>query len=546
MRFPSACSLLQLFAQLCPRMVRATGLVFALLVAFCGPATAASGWLDNGRPTDAARQAVAALASAAEDGLQPADYDAAALVLALVAAERFGPLDADTAASLDEVLTAAVQRYLGDLHAGRVNPREIHANFSVSAPSRMDVRAYLDAARAQGDMAEALRAAAPAVPLYAALRHALAHYRLLTGHPAWATALPALASRKLEPGSAWAGLPLLTQRLVALGDLPAGTPAPASYDQTVQAGVRAFQQRHGLAVDGILGSATFRELGVAPELRARQIELAMERLRWTPLFQGPRMIVVNVPEFVLRAYEVDGDKVSVRLTMNVIVGKALDTRTPLFDEQMRYIEFSPYWNVPPSIARGEIIPRLRRDPAYFERQGFEFVSGSAGSLQVHAALSPEHLRAVEQGHMRIRQRPGPLNALGDIKFVFPNNNRIYLHHTPSPGLFQRERRDLSHGCIRVEQPVALAQFVLQHATGWSEARIRAAMAQGASSTVRLSEPVPVVIAYSTAIVTNGEVHFFPDLYGHDRQLDRALRQQAQARARARARQRDTAPLTKAQ
>jgi murein L,D-transpeptidase YcbB/YkuD len=518
-----------------PRLPHTRTLAALLLWAVAMAATAAPLWMDNGRPNDKARQAVSTLASAADDGLQPEDYDAAPLAQALAAAAQGAPLDAVAATRLDDALSAAVHRYLSDLHSGRVDPRRIHADFSMPAPDRIDPSSYLSAALAGPGLADALHAAAPHVPFYASLRAELARYRALAGHPAWATPLPVLAARKLEPGNTWAGLPLLTQRLVALGDLPQGTPASEVYDDVMQEGVKAFQQRHALTPDGVVGKGTLAQLDVSPAARVRQIELAMERLRWTPLLRGPRMIVVNVPEFVLRAYEFHEGKVFVRLTMNVIVGKALKTQTPLFDEDMRFIEFSPYWNVPPSIARAETVPRLRRDPAYFEQQGFEFVSGSG---EVHTTLSAQDLDAVGRGQMRIRQRPGPQNALGDIKFVFPNNSNIYLHHTPATGLFQRDRRDLSHGCIRVEEPVALAQFVLQNAPEWTEARIRAAMAQGQSSTLRLAEPLPVVIAYSTTIVKAGKVHFLADIYGHDRLLDRALRQQAQARAQ----QRSTDPL----
>jgi murein L,D-transpeptidase YcbB/YkuD len=285
--------------------------------------------------------------------------------------------------------------------------------------------------------------------------------------------------------------------------------------------VTSFQRRHGLAADGTVGKATLAQLQVPPAARARQIVLSLDRLRWTPLLQGPRMIVINVPEFVLRAYEVQGDRILVRETMKIIVGKSMDTRTPLFEEQMRFIEFQPYWNVPPSIARGEIVPRLRRDPGYFDREGFEFVTAQG---QVVAALAPEMLDAVHAGRARIRQRPGPRNALGDIKFVFPNRENIYLHHTPSAQLFERDRRDFSHGCIRVELPVALAMFVLRGLPDWTEARIRQAMAEGNPSTVRLAEPIPVVIAYATAIVKDGRIHFFDDIYGHDNALDAALSQ----------------------
>ena len=165
------------------------------------------------------------------------------------------------------------------------------------------------------------------------------------------------------------------------------------------------------------------------------------------------------------------------------------------------------------------MPRLRRDPGHFVQQGFEFVAPDG---RVSTGLSAAQLDAVLAGRSRIRQRPGPQNALGDIKFVFPNRDNIYLHHTPSIGLFGRERRDFSHGCIRVEAPVALAQFVLQAMPEWTEERIRAAMAQGTSATLRLSEPLPVLIAYGTSLVKNGRIHFFEDIYGHDRRLDAAL------------------------
>jgi murein L,D-transpeptidase YcbB/YkuD len=234
------------------------------------------------------------------------------------------------------------------------------------------------------------------------------------------------------------------------------------------------------------------------------------------------MIVINVPEFVLRAYEVVDGRIQLRVQMKVVVGKALDTRTPLFDEDMRFIEFSPYWNVPLSIARNETVPRLRRDPGYFDQEGFEFV---APDRQVFTTLTPDRLDALRNGALRIRQRPGPRNALGDIKFVFPNREHIFLHHTPAVALFDRERRDFSHGCIRVEQPVALARFVLAgQAEPWSDERIRQAMAQGRSTTLKLDAPLTVLIAYGTSLVKAGQIYFFDDIYDQDRVLDAALRQ----------------------
>ena len=479
-------------------------------------------WLEQGRPNAVALQAVATLVRAADDGLDPRDYQADRLSAALALLADGPPLPAESAARLDGELTLALQRYLTDLHAGRVDPRAIHADYRVARPVPLDTAALLRDAVVRQRLPQALREAAPPVPLYPALRRTLAQYRTLAALPFWDGPLPPLPGRKLEPGQAWDGLELLIRRLGALGDLATDTPVPLLFEGALVEGVRAFQARHGIEPDGLIGRETMAQLAVSPAQRVRQIELTMERLRWTPLLQGPRMVVVNVPEFVLRAYEWRDGRVQVRLETRVIVGKAFKTRTPVFDELMRLIEFSPYWNVPPSIARAELVPRLRRDPGYFAAEGFEFVGGG----QVSTELTSANLDAVLRGKMRIRQRPGPKNALGRIKFVFPNNDNIYLHDTSAPQLFQRARRDFSHGCIRVEQPLALAQFVLQDAPDWPAARIQAAMAAGTSSTLRLKEPLPVVIAYSTVVVRGGRVYFYPDLYGHDGTLDLALRQRA--------------------
>ena len=498
-------------------------------------------WLDeSGRLLPQARAALGLLADAASHGLEPQDYDAAGLARILERPLAAGP-QADAA---DLALTRVFERYLSDLHRGRIDPVKLRQRYR---PDRrndpFDPAQLLRSALQRNDLASAVAAAVPQLHQYGRLREALARYRGLAGHPAWDVALPQLPrppksrTRKLEPGQPWDGLERLAQRLQALGDLPAGIVLPATvpsnaaadalsamprYEGELVAALRRFQLRHGLAQDGVIGTTTLAQLEVTPAARIRQIELALERLRWTPLLKSRRMIVVNLPEFMLRAYEVAADgRVRVVLESKVVVGRALDTRTPLFDEDMRFIEFSPYWNIPPSIARAETIPKLRRDPGYFNRMGFEFV-GSNGS--VHRSLSGAYLDAVMAGTMRIRQRPGPENALGDIKFVFPNADNIYLHHTPAVTLFGRERRDYSHGCIRVEQPVELAEFVLQDMPDWNRPRIEAAMAQGKSNTLRLADPVPVLIHYGTTLVKGDQIYFFNDLYGHDRLLDAALRQ----------------------
>ncbi len=506
-------------------VVRSLAAAFLALMAHAAFAVEPLAWSIEGRPSVQAQQALALLGSAGSHGLDPADYDAERLAQAAGRLGRQGLADPAAVAAFDRHLTAAMTRYLGDLHHGRVAPGELPHGYALMR-SAFDPEAVLRRAVEGGRLADATREAAPRFAQYERLREALAQYRVLADHPAWKSSLPPLppgdrgSPPKLEPGQPYAGAPLLRERLVALGDLPASTVTSAIYDEALADGVRAFQQRHGLTTDGVIGRATLAQLQEPPAARVRQLELMLERLRWTPLMQGPRMVVINIPEFVLRAYEVEGERIVVRQAMKIIVGRALNTRTPLFIEQMRFIEFQPFWNVPPSIARGEVVPRLRRDPAYWDREGFEFVVGS----RMVTDLSPTLLDEVLAGRARIRQRPGPGNALGDIKFVFPNNDHIYLHHTPSVRLFERDRRDFSHGCIRVEQPVALAVFVMQGMPGWTEDRIRQAMSDDDPMTVRLAEPLPVLIAYGTAMVKQSRVHFYDDIYGHDRRLDAALRQ----------------------
>lgn len=487
-------------------------------------------WIERGRPNRNAQQAVELLVAAASHGLDPNDYDAGSLWQDVTLAATGPAPEPATLARLDQALGDAMRRYLTHLHSGRVDPRRFHPGFPAAPPDPFDAATTLRAALAAGRLREAVADAVPRVPLYERLRAALAHYRNLADTaPGWHEKLPPLpagkraGAGKLEPGQSYSGLVLLAQRLGALGDLPLSAPAAAvTYDGPLVEAVVAFQRRHGLAPDGVIGKETLAQLSVAPRARVRQLELALERLRWTPLLSAPRMIVVNIPEFVLRAYEVDSGSVTVRAQMKVIVGKALDTRTPLIGEVMRSIEFQPYWNVPASIVRDEILPRLRRDPGFFEREGFELV-GVGG--RVISVLSTPDLDALRAGALRLRQRPGPRNPLGDIKFVFPNREHIYLHHTPSTRLFERERRDFSHGCIRVENPVALARFVLQREPDWTEQRIVRAMTADPPRTLSLTDPVPVLIAYSTALVKGGVVHFFADLYGHDRTLDARLRSQ---------------------
>lgn len=476
-------------------------------------------WFDDARPNNDAWVALSALADAQTQGLRPQDYQAAELTQAFEQVSR-GGASAQTLVRLDGDLTAALERYLTHLNQGRLSPEVLKHRFKAPELNHFDAHTYVAQARHSGRLAQALQEAEPRVPMYAAIRAAMSTYRSMGNHAAWQTPLAPLPARSLKPGQPYGGLAVLAERLVALGDLPDTNIAGATYEAELVDGVRSFQARHGLDVDGVLGPATLAQLNVTPAQRVEQMALTLERLRWTPLLREPRMIVVNVPEFVLRAYEQREGEVKLDLEMRVIVGRALDTRTPIFLEDMRFIEFSPYWNVPRSIARGETLPRLRRDPGYFSRQGYEFVTGDG---KVITNLSDSAIDATQRGEWRIRQRPGPSNAMGTIKFIFPNDQNIYLHHTSTPQLFARARRDLSHGCIRIEEPVELAQFVLRNQPEWTPERIRNAIQSGRSSILRLQQTIPVLIAYSTVVVKeDGKVYFFSDIYQQDERLDQAL------------------------
>jgi L,D-transpeptidase YcbB len=228
---------------------------------------------------------------------------------------------------------------------------------------------------------------------------------------------------------------------------------------------------------------------------------------------------VNIPEFVLRAYDAPGKPA---VMMRVVVGRAIRTQTPLLEEDMKYVVFWPYWNVPPSILRGEIIPKIVKDPAYLQKNNYEVASYS-GQVVTDGVVSDDVLAQLRAGKLMVRQKPGPKNALGLIKFIFPNDQNIYLHSTPAQGLFSETRRDFSHGCIRVENPQALAEWVLRNNPGWTPERIAAAFKAQKEQQVNLTNQIPVFLVYGTAIVKeDGEAFFFSDIYGYDKALKKAF------------------------
>jgi len=291
--------------------------------------------------------------------------------------------------------------------------------------------------------------------------------------------------------------------LAVEGDLPSATASgPADiYDSSLAEGVKRFERRHGLVADGVLDAVTVAALNVPVEERIRQIELNLERWRWLPADLGRRYVMVNVPSFQLAGHG-DGRPA---VAMKVVTGKP-DSPTPIFAGDMTTVVFSPFWNVPPTIAEDEIVPAVLRDPGYLRRNDLELVRGTQ-------VVGPAALR---RGDVQIRQRPGTRNSLGLVKLVFPNPFGVYLHGTPASGLFTRPSRAFSHGCVRVEKPFELARWVLGGMPQWTPSAIQAAMRSGRERPLALPEPIPVYITYQTVQASHdGTVFFWPDVYGHD-------------------------------
>jgi murein L,D-transpeptidase YcbB/YkuD len=285
-------------------------------------------------------------------------------------------------------------------------------------------------------------------------------------------------------------------------------------DESTIAALRRFQERHGLQQDGVLGRATWRALTTPLSARLRQIDRTLARWRSLPANPHRRAIFINIPRFRLYAMNAADDREASMLQMDVVVGRTVEKlRTPVFTADLTHLIFRPYWDVPRSITLAETIPAARRDPSYFGRNNFELVD-RAGSVVPYSA---QQLDALAQGTLRVRQRPGPGNALGAVKFVLPNPSGVYLHDTPERGLFAHPVRAFSHGCIRVADPAALAQWLLGEDAGWTRARVDTELQRTDPLQVNLAEAVPVYIVYGTAIAReDGSVLFLDDLYGLER------------------------------
>ena len=475
-------------------------------------------WFDGPLVSHPGGAAIAALLTASEHGLDPLDYDAE--TLDRVARHSVGALLSEhDRARFDLLLSVDLIRFLDDLQSGRLHYGPLDRRGSTELG--LDLAGAIRDAIHGDSVPKLVATTAPQLTQYRNLQHLLRRYRQLV-----TDSLLGLVPQSplLQAGDHYPGVTALRRRLAAVGDLGPGGASNLSdgYTDTDAGAVRRFQSRHGLPATGVLDSAMVAEINTPFERRVRQIELALERLRWLPPIGRQRFVVVNIPAFQLFAFDSVGGTGAPALSMRVIVGKALDTRTPMLFEQMRYVEFRPYWNVPRSIALKEIVPLLQRDPSYLSSNDMELV-GPRDSV-IGSGATSEVLQRLSRGELRVRQRPGGQNPLGLTKFVFPNSAAVYLHGTPRTDLFAHTRRDFSHGCIRLEDPTALALWVLRDQPRWNRDRITAAQEGTGTTRAWLTRPMPVIIFYTTAVATpDGSAWFFADIYGHDRTLDEALR-----------------------
>jgi L,D-transpeptidase YcbB len=473
-------------------------------------------WISRGHATDAARQVVAYLANADADGLRPEDYHAAALSDAFGGTRDISGVGVAMLAHLDVDLTIALLHYVHDLHFGRINPRLV--GFELDVPrAPFDAASLIENMARGSDVGQALAAAAPKFYHYALLKSALDHYRQLARE---GDVSLAPLKRPIQKGDPYAAMPSLRGLLNRLGDLDeADIESADTLDEKAAAALARFQARHGLKSNGVLDATTFKALTTPLSVRIQQIELTLERWRWIPEFPRPP-IIVNIPQFRLFAFDSLEDRKADILQMDVIVGRTFPSAlTPVFMANMTSVIFRPYWQVPLGIVRKEIVPHTKRDLNYLASEQLEIVPAN-DEVSEALPVNSENLALLASGRLKLRQRPGPENALGLVKFSLPNSHDIYLHSTPSPALFQQPVRAFSHGCIRVSDPIALAVHVLRNtSTEWTAAAVSTAMRGDQTRHVNLTQPVPVLILYGTALATeDGKILFFNDLYGHDARL----------------------------
>jgi murein L,D-transpeptidase YcbB/YkuD len=486
---------------------------------FYGPTGFTPAWSQGSQPLPQALLLIELFRDARKKGLDPEDYDGSRWVQRIGALQ--GSAGVAAVARFDVAFTVCTMRYVSDLRIGRINPQHFQFGLDVEH-KKYDLAQFLrDRILTTSNLQPVFDEVEPPFAGYRRTEQALARYIELARTDD-GEKLPAV-TKPIEPGHSYLGVPRLIRLLRLVGDLPASADLPGdtqTYDSQLVEAVKHFQRRHGLDADGRLGPSTIKQMNVPMQDRVRQLQLTLEHWRWLPIEFSTPPIIVNIPDFRLRALD---EQNKVVMDMRVVVGKAMRTETPVFTREMIYVVLRPYWNVPPSILRGEIVPAIQRDRGYIARKNYE-VTTQDGKVVTSGEISDEVLAQLRAGKLAVRQKPGPSNALGLVKLIFPNEHNVYLHSTPSQNAFSRTRRDFSHGCIRVEKPAELAAWVLRNNPGWTLEKVQQGMQSGKDDvSVNLVKRIPVFIVYGTALAyENGDVHFTDDIYRHDAKLTAAL------------------------
>ena len=477
-------------------------------------------WTRDGYPLPVAEALAKAIKAADAEGLQPRDYHLERIETTLAEIRqilvRNEKPDPANIINLEFLLSDAYLVYAAHLLNGRVNPETLHADEWTIYPTRFNLARHLSMALDGGDVEGSLKGLLPAQQGYGRLKTALIVYRGLAERGGWPV-IP--GDGRLEKGMKSDRVPVLRSRMKVTGEMPATVDSANDlFDEAVEDAVKRFQLRHGLFDDGIVGARTLRALNVPVENRIRQIELNLERWRWLPQNLGNPYIMVNIAGYGLEVVENE----SPVLTMKIIVGTAYQ-KTPVFSGKMTYVEMNPYWNVPHSIATEETLEKIQKNPEFFAKENMKvFTAGQNGETVNPASIDWSAL-SENNFPFRLRQEPGPRNPLGRIKFMFPNKHNVYLHDTSDPQLFRKERREFSHGCIRIEKPMEMAEFVMRGSKEWPIENIKAVLKTKETTVANLPKPIPVHILYFTAWGNgDGTIHFLEDIYRRDERLNRAL------------------------
>jgi murein L,D-transpeptidase YcbB/YkuD len=457
-----------------------------------------------------------------QEGLRPDDYHLANIVSLLKMIEKKQALgarvDPKTWVDLDLLLTDAFMLYSSHLLAGRVNPETIHSNWVVANPNA-DLINILQSALDSNQIVNVLRDLRPIHDGYIGLKQFLRQYRDIANKEDWSPMLPGTNLRKGDQG---AFVQRLRDRLVFLGDLEDSNEDPIDlFDETTERAVIKCQKRHGLKPDGIVGPRALDILNTPIQHRIRQIELNMERWRWIPRDLGNPYLIVNIADALLWVTE---NRQHI-MEMRVIVGRPY-RQTPVFSSKMIYMVINPYWNIPTSLALKDILPKIKKDNNYIAQQGIKvFKDWSKGAPEIDPKTIDWKNIKRQNFVYKLRQDPGPRNALGRIKFILPNKFAVYLHDTPKHSDFKETNRNFSSGCIRTEKPIDLALYLLQDDHQWSREKLLEIIEIGETQVIELRRPITVHLQYWTAWVDeNGRLNFRDDIYDRDRPLDQALKE----------------------